>query len=158
MNREPDPAFPVMLGLFILVVLVSGVRAFLKNPRPRAHMHTGTGSMLISPEGEPVDLMRALPPGGTGSLLLFRFPGSPEERMRISRAWRRSVQARPDKPVPVVITRRLDRVRNLADWMKLPPPLCMDPEVLYTRLRVPGVPALLIFRNGELKKCRVMVR
>lgn len=158
MNRKPDPAFPVMLGLLILTLLASGIRVFMAHPRPRAHILPGTESMLITPEGEPVDLAFALPPGGNGSLFLFRFPGSSEERIRISRAWRRSAKIVSGKRVPVVVAPRLDRVRNLAAWMGLPPPLCMDPEVLYTRLRIPGIPALLVFVNGELKKCRVMVR
>jgi len=158
MTRKPDPAFPVMLGLFIPVVLALGIRTFLANSRPRPHILPGAGNILITPEGKPVDLAQVLPAGGTGSLLLFRFPGSPAERMRISRAWRQIAKISSGKSLPVVITRRLDRVRNLAAWMGLPPPLCMDPEVLYTRLRVPGIPVLLYFVKGELKNCRVMVR
>ena len=158
MASDGDQAFHILAGLFILSLIAVGAQRLLRPPQPPPRILAGPGPLLHDPDGAEVRLAAALPPQGSGWLLLFHFPGDSRARRLISRAWL-SIRRQYKTPLrAVMITRRPDRIHNIAAWMNMPDPLWMNPDVFYDRLRIPGLPALLYFVKGELRKCRVMAR
>ncbi|HDP95762.1 MAG TPA: hypothetical protein ENN40_10455 [Candidatus Aminicenantes bacterium] len=158
MASQPDPAFRYLASVLILVLLIAGVRRLTRTPHQHPRILPGSAPLLCLPEGQALSLGDALPPDGSGCLLLCRFPRNPDSRLQIGRAWQWALDHNPGRLRAVFITRRPDRVRNLAAWMRIPSPLWMEPEILYDRLRIPGLPILLYFAKGELKKCRLLAR
>ncbi|MDY0295979.1 MAG: hypothetical protein RB296_01565 [Acidobacteriota bacterium] len=158
MASQPDPASRFLAGLLMLVLLIAAGRRLTRTPPPHPCILPGSAPLLRLPQGRGIDLTEALPPDGSGRLLICRFPQGPDAFERIQRAWNRATRQDTRPLRTVLITDRPDRVSNLADWMRIPSPLVMDPDVFLDRLRVPGTPALLYFENGILRKCHLIAR
>ena len=154
-NRDRDQR--ILVRFFCIALLVAGAR-HLNSPKPMQPLLPSVEEKLMrDSEGNHISILEALPPDGTGFLLLFRLRAPlPVLRAAIS-TWETVRRDNPGPVAAILITRREKGIRNLTGWLEMAPVLRMDPDIFHSRFRVPGLPVVLRLESGHIVSNQVVL-